>query len=502
MENKKYQATIGLEIHAELKTKTKMFCCCKNNSDEEKPNVNICSICTGQPGTLPVINKQAVKNVLKMGVALGAKLADFTEWDRKNYFYPDIPKGYQISQYKYPLITGGKLNGINITRIHLEEDTASSSHNEDFSLVNFNRAGVPLMELVTEPELHTGKETADFARELQLLLQYLGAGEANMEKGEMRIEANISVSQTEKLGTKVEVKNINSFKAVEKAVAYEIDRQIQVLESGEKVVQETRGWNEDKQNTFSQRLKEDSHDYRYFSDPDLPKFKLSEIPEFTMVNLKKELPELPWEKRERYEKDYGIKAVEVEIFVKPGIIADFFEKVCADFNGDTRPTGSSGRENLIKLASNYIISDLLGLINSGSEKTKGNSLRLTEYLIAPRTSLGLLEDRGFANLIKMVAEAKISSRGAKDILKIMFEHGGEPAEIAEKENLLQKSDLVELEKIAEKIIAENSKVVADYKAGKEAALMSLVGQGMKVTKGSANPQVLKEVFLKLLKNEI
>jgi aspartyl-tRNA(Asn)/glutamyl-tRNA(Gln) amidotransferase subunit B len=486
----KYKATIGLEIHAEMKTETKMFCACKKDSNEEKPNVNICPICTGHPGTLPVINKQAVKNVLKMGVALGAKLADFTEWDRKNYFYPDIPKGYQISQYKYPLITGGKLNGINITRVHLEEDTAKSSHDQgDFSLVDFNRAGVPLMELVTEPELHSGKDTADFARELQLLLQYLGVGDANMEKGEMRIEANISVSTTEKLGTKVEVKNINSFKAVEKAVAYEIERHIQVLESGGKIVQETRGWNEDKQITFSQRLKEDSHDYRYFPDPDLPKMKISEIPEFTMVNLKKELPELPWEKRERYEKDYGIKAVDVEIFVRPGIIGDFFEKVCVDFKGD---------KNLIKLASNYIISDLLGLMKNKQEKAQENSLRLTADLIAPRNPLGFLRDEDFASLIKMVADNKISSRGAKDILKIMFEEGGSPMQIAEEKDLLQKSDLGELEKIANQIILDNPKVVADYKAGKEVALMSLVGQGMKATKGSANPQVLKEVFLKLL----
>jgi aspartyl-tRNA(Asn)/glutamyl-tRNA(Gln) amidotransferase subunit B len=496
-----------------MKTKTKMFCACKNNPDEEKPNVNICPICTGQPGTLPVINKQAVKNVLKMGVALGAKLADFTEWDRKNYFYPDIPKGYQISQYKYPLITGGRLNGINITRVHLEEDTAKSSHDQGeparmnirsdgFSLVDFNRAGVPLMELVTEPELHSGKETADFARELQLLLQYLGVGDANMEKGEMRIEANISVSTTDKLGTKVEVKNINSFKAVEKAVAYEIDRHIQVLEGGGKIVQETRGWNEDKQITFTQRLKEDSHDYRYFPDPDLPKMKISEMTEFSVENLSKELPELPWQKRERYEKDYGIKVVDVEIFVRPGIISTFFEKVCTDFAGD---------KNLIKLASNYIISDLLGLMNLEKDGPRGGSpLRLTEDLITPRTSpapkdliaprnpLGFLEDRDFASLIKMVAEAKISSRGAKDILKIMFEQGGSPAEIAEKEGLLQKSDLGELEKIASQIIVDNPKVVADYKAGKEAALMSLVGQAMKATKGSGNPVVLKELFLKLL----
>jgi len=474
MENSKYKATIGLEIHAEMNTQTKMFCGCENNPDEGKPNVNVCPVCMGHPGTLPVINKQAVENVLKTGVALGSKLADFTEWDRKNYFYPDIPKGYQISQYKYPLITGGKLNGINITRIHLEEDTARSSHDQgEFSLVDFNRAGVPLMELVTEPELHSGKETADFARELQLLLQTLKVGDANMEKGEMRIEANISVSTTDKLGTKVEVKNINSFKAVEKAVAYEIERHIKVLEEGGKIVQETRGWNEDKQITFSQRLKEDSHDYRYFPDPDLPKMKISEIEEFSLENLKKELPELPWQKRGRYEKDYGIKAVDVEIFVRPSVVSIFFEDVCHDFAGD---------KNLIKLASNYIISDLLSLMRNNK----------TEHL-------GQLADKNFAHLIKMVAESKISSRGAKDILKIMFEVGGGPSEIAEKEGLLQKSDLGELQKIAEKIVTDNPKVVADYKAGKEAALMSLVGQGMKATKGSGNPQVLKKIFEDIIK---
>jgi len=471
MENSKYKATIGLEIHAELKTKSKMFCSCKNNPDEEKPNVNICPVCTGQPGTLPVLNNQAIKNVLKVGVALGSQIADFTEWDRKNYFYPDIPKGYQISQYKYPLVTGGQLNGVNITRIHLEEDTAKSSHDQgEFSLVDFNRAGVPLMELVTEPELHSGKDTADFARELQLLLQYLGVGEANLEKGEMRIEANISISDTDKLGTKVEVKNLNSFKAVEKAVSYEIERHAQVLAEGGKIVQETRGWDEDKQKTFSQRLKEDSHDYRYFPDPDLLKMKISEIPEFSVDNLKKDLPELPWEKRTRYEKDYGIKPEDVEIYVRPGIISAFFEKVCADFAGD---------KNLIKLASNYIISDLLGLMDGVA-------------------SLGGLTDKAFADLIKMVVESKISSRGAKDILKIMFEQGGVPAQIAEEKGLLQKSDEGELIKMAEKIVADNPVQVADYKAGKAMLLQYFVGQAMKVSKGSANPKLLQDIFLKLL----
>ncbi|HEY4493117.1 MAG TPA: Asp-tRNA(Asn)/Glu-tRNA(Gln) amidotransferase subunit GatB, partial [Candidatus Paceibacterota bacterium] len=301
-----YLPTIGLEIHAELKTRTKMFCDSKNDSDEVRPNVNICPICTAQPGTLPTINREAVKHVLKVGVACGSNLADYSEFDRKNYFYPDIPKGYQISQYKYPLVSGGSLNGVALTRIHLEEDTARSQHGStgspqdagDFSLIDFNRAGLPLMELVTEPVMHDAKTAGNFARELQLLLRYLGASEANMEKGQMRVEANISVAQNvngkaQKLGTKVEVKNINSFRAVEKAIEYEVKRQIEELEGGGVVVQETRGWDDAKGKTFSQRKKESSHDYRYFPEPDLPKLKLSEVAEFTTEGLKKGLPELP-----------------------------------------------------------------------------------------------------------------------------------------------------------------------------------------------------------------
>ena len=277
----KYIATIGLEVHAELKTTSKMFCSCKNDSNEERPNVNICPICMGHPGTLPVLNKEAIKHVLKVGLAVKGDRADFTQWDRKNYFYPDIPKGYQISQYKYPLISGGLLAGVELTRIHLEEDTAQSTHDTHHkSLINFNRAGVPLMELVTEPVIHDAITAVNFAKELQLALRYLGVGEANLEKGEMRVEANISVATPEdtkakKFGTKTEVKNLNSFKAVEKAIAYEIDRQEKLLEKGEKVVQETRGWDENAGNTFSQRAKESSHDYRYFPDPDIPKLKVS-----------------------------------------------------------------------------------------------------------------------------------------------------------------------------------------------------------------------------------
>jgi aspartyl-tRNA(Asn)/glutamyl-tRNA(Gln) amidotransferase subunit B len=234
-----YKATIGLEIHAELKTQTKMFCNSKNDPDEIRPNVNICPVCMGHPGTLPVINKEAVKSVLKVGMAVRGELADYTEFDRKNYFYPDIPKGYQISQYKYPLVSGGKLNGVELTRIHLEEDTALSKHKPNYSLVDFNRAGVPLMELVTEPVITSAIQAGAFAKELQLLLRYLGVADANMEKGEMRVEANVSVSKTGELGTKIEVKNLNSFKIAEKAIEYEIKRQTELLEGGGKVEQET-----------------------------------------------------------------------------------------------------------------------------------------------------------------------------------------------------------------------------------------------------------------------
>ncbi len=467
----KYKATIGLEIHAELKTKSKMFCSCKNDPNETRPNVNVCPVCMGHPGTLPVLNKEAIKQVLRVGLACGSEIANFTEWDRKNYFYPDIPKGYQISQYKYPLVVGGYLHGVRLTRIHLEEDTASSSHEgSDFSLVDFNRSSVPLMELVTEPVIHSAKEASDFAKELQLLLQYLGAGDANLEKGEMRIEANVSVSDCDdRLGTKAEVKNLNSFRSVERAIAYEIERHIEVLESGGKIVQETRGWDEAKQKTYLQRIKEDSHDYRYFPEPDLPKLMVYEF--FDLEKLKSELPELPWQRRERYLKVFGLKEQDAELFVNNTELGNFFEKVIVDFGGD---------KDLVKISSNYIGSDLLGILSKDA-------------------TLKFPDDKSFAKIIKMVKEGKISSRTAKDLLQRIIMEEVNPEEIAEKEGLIQKNDTGELKTMLEKLISENEKIVADYKAGKENAIMSLVGQAMKATKGSANPQMIKEILLTLLK---
>jgi len=461
-----YRPTIGLEIHAELKTRTKMFCACLNNPDEEAPNRNVCPVCMAHPGTLPVINREAVHKVLLVGTALNSTLADYTEFDRKNYFYPDIPKGYQISQFKYPLVSGGALNGVELTRIHLEEDTASSQHEGEKSLVNYNRAGVPLMELVTEPVIHDPETAGAFARELQLLLRTLGAGEANMEKGEMRVEANISISADDTLGTKVEVKNLNSFRSVERAIAFEVKRQAKLLEKGEKVMQETRGWDEAKQETFSQRKKESSHDYRYFPDPDLPKLVLSEIPEFTVENLKKELPELPWARRERYVAS-GINAEYAEMFVQDERFGSLFE------------SATKNNPELLKPVSSVLGSDIAGLVaKEGSE------------------GLAHIHPQALAEVVGKFAKGKLSSRGMKDSIIEAFKGGGDLVEISKK--YLQQSDEGALEAIVEKVISANPGVAEDYKAGKQAALQYLVGQGMKESRGSANPTILAELVKKKL----
>ncbi len=468
--SKKYYPIIGLEIHAELKTTTKMFCNSKNDPDETQPNVNICPVCMAHPGTLPVINKKAVEHVIRVGLALGGEIADFTEFDRKNYFYPDIPKGYQISQYKYPIVAGGNLNGVAITRVHLEEDTASSNHTSSGSLVDFNRAGVPLMELVTEPVIKSAEEAGAFAREFQLLLRTLGVSDADMEKGQMRVEANISISDNpDKFGTKVEVKNLNSFKAAEKAIKYELERMKDLLEEGkgEEIVQETRGWDDNKGSTFSQRSKESAHDYRYFPDPDLPKLKLHQA--FDIKNMKENLPELPWQKRDRFKK-YGISDEATEIFTQNAMLGEYFENVSSIFKEDLAK---------IKLASNYITSDIVGHLKNKPDVTMPSVINV-------------------AGLINMIAEGKISSRAAKDILEYMHGHDEDPEKIAEEKGLLQKSDEGELKHMIEKIIAENETIVAEYKQGKEASLQYLIGQVMKVSKGSANPQVAKNILLKMI----
>ena len=462
-----YVPTIGLEVHAELKTLSKMFCGCKNDPHEGEPNAHTCPVCLAHPGTLPVPNAEAIKKVLLFGKAVGATLAIFTEFDRKNYFYPDIPKAYQISQYAYPFVTGGSLLGVELTRVHLEEDTARSLHDKgDFSLVDFNRAGVPLMELVTEPVIHDAKTAGAFARELQLLLRTLDISDANMERGEMRVEANISVSKTGEFGTKVEVKNLNSFKSVEGAIDFEIKRQIELLESGGEVVQETRGWDEVNLRTFTQRVKETAKDYRYFPDPDLTKMDISKtpLPEITV--------KLPNEKRELYE-NLGLPSAVAEQIISDMALDNFFVNLIEGH-------GLTDVEEA-KLAANYLTSDILAILSSDDSK-----------------SFDLLNPAHFIELISMLKNNDINSRIAKDLLPELFGSVESPRSIATNRNLLQISDVSALEGIVREIIEANPTVAAEYRAGKETAIQFFVGQGMKATRGSANPAMLLEAFKKAL----
>lgn len=481
-----YKPTIGLEVHAELRTNSKMFCSCKNDPNEKRPNFNVCPICLAHPGTLPVANEQAIKNVIKAGLALNCEIARDSKFDRKNYFYPDLPKGYQISQYDMPFCKKGFLEiegrKIRITRIHLEEDTGSLMHPEgaDYSLVNLNRAGVPLMELVTEPDITSGKEARLFAEELQMILRYLGVSEANMEKGEMRVEVNISLSKTDKFGTKVEIKNLNSFKVVEKAVDFEIKRQTELLDNGEKVVQETRGWHDKKEITFSQREKEEAHDYRYFPEPDLPPMHFSEK---YIDDIKATLPELPEQKRERFEKEYGLDKTLTEIFIVNKDLSEYFEKVVSEFEEWTpEEEKDEAHKKVSKLVANYLISDLKGILGD-------KEFVETEFKITPEN---------FAEFIKMIYKNEISSRVAKSVLAEMFNTGVDPSSFVDDNNLRQVSDSGQLEKVAKEVLEKNPKAVADFKAGKQNSVQFLAGQVMQATRGTANPDKLRELLEKLL----
>lgn len=462
---KGYKPTIGIEVHAELRTKTKMFCNSKNEPHASNPNEHTCPVCMGHPGTLPVVNMEAVKHVLQVGLAVQGELADYTEFDRKNYFYPDIPKGYQISQYLYPLVKGGELSGVTLTRIHLEEDTARSQHDQgDGSLIDYNRAGVPLMELVTEPVIHDAKTAGTFARELQLLLRTLGASTANMEKGEMRVEANISVSKTEKFGTKVEVKNLNSFKSVESAIEFEIKRQIELLEEGGSVIQETRGWDESKSKTYSQRLKESADDYRYFPDPDIPKFKMSVSEVTSLSRLADSLPELPTEKREKY-RNIGLPSEQIEVIISDIDVDNFFTHCAKSATDDAQ----------IKLIANYLTSDVLSMLT--------DMHRITDASV-----------ENFVGLIKLVSEKQITSRVAKDLLFDVLFKDADAKAIAEERGLLQESDTDALRALVQQVINENTKVVKEYRDGKDASMQFLIGQAMRLSRGTANPSLLADLF--------
>ena len=493
-----YQPVIGLEIHVELNTKSKMFCSCLNNSDEKRPNVNICPICTAQPGTLPVINSEAVKKVLKTGLALNCRIPEDSKFDRKNYFYPDLPKGYQISQYDMPLCKEGFLNiagkKIKIRRVHLEEDTGRLLHpvGVQYSLVDFNRAGVPLMELVTEPDISSAKEARDFSQELQLILRYLGVSDADMEKGQMRVEANISLQKTENrkwktenLGTKVEIKNLNSFKAVEKAVEYEIERQKQSLESGKKIIQETRGWNDAKGETFSQREKEEAHDYRYFPEPDLPPLK---FPAKEIDKIRAEIPELPQQKRERFDKEYGLGPKTIEVFISNKDLSEYYEKVMSELRNwikEAELKEKIGEEEFLKLAktsANYLITDVQGLL-------KNTPFVEADFSITPEN---------YAELVTLIYEDKISSKGAKMVLEEMFKTGADPSHLIGEKGLAQTTNEEEIRGLAREVVLQNLKAVEDYKKGKESSLQFLVGQLMAKSRGKANPQLANKLIKEVL----
>ena len=503
-----YKPVIGLEIHTALKTRTKMFCDSLNDPDEKRANWNVCPICVGHPGTLPVINEDAVKKVILTGLALNCSIAHDTFFERKNYFYPDLPKGYQISQYQKPLCEKGYLDigdpstgaqgskRIRITRIHLEEDAGRLQHEDDASLVDYNRAGVPLMELVTEPDFTNGADVRAFSEEYQLILKYIGASDADMEKGLMRVEVNISLQPkfsifnfqparmtlsgwfSNKLGTKVEIKNLNSIKAAADSVDYEIERQAKILEAGEKVIAETRGWDENKKATFSQRSKEEAHDYRYFPEPDLPPLKILESRiknqelsgehGFYIDEIKATLPELPNARRERFKEQYGLPDADVIIFSTSKTLGDYFELV----------TKKLDDKKLFKLASNYIITEI---------KKHGG---VQDIKIKP-------ED--FADLIKRVDRKEISSSGAQTVLEEMLKTGDSPEHIIKEKDLGQVSDSGVLDAVVDKVLADNPKPVEDYKKGKEVSLKFLIGMAMRESKGKGNPQVLEEIIKNKLK---
>lgn len=503
----KFQPIIGLEIHVQLKTKSKMFCGCPNGFGLEKePNVNICPVCTGQPGSLPVINQEAVRKVLKTGLALNCQISDFSKFDRKNYFYPDLPKGYQISQYDSPFCLSGYLEldsatKIKIRRIHLEEDTGRLVHptGVDYSLVDFNRAGVPLMELVTEPDIKSAAEAKEFCQELQLILRYLDVSDADMEKGQMRCEVNISLCELKtksekqktdeeiekKLGTKVEIKNLNSFRAVERAIEHEIERQSEILEAGDKIIQETRGWSDEKQKTFSQRIKEEAHDYRYFPEPDLPPLtQLLAISD----QLSAELPEMPQAKRKRFVKEFNLPANDIEVFVNNKELADYFENVISDLDQwqeDKKKEIKAGREKLTKLVANYLINELPRITDG---------LRMGEYKLNEK-----ITEENFAEFILLISNQAISSSAAQTVLAEMFKTGIDPSHIIGEKELGQISDEERLEKIIGQVIKNNSRLAEEYKKGKKNILQYLIGQAMKETKGRANPQIIRKLMENRLK---
>lgn len=500
----KYQAIIGLEIHAELSTKSKMFCACDNDANGKKPNTNVCPICLGHPGTLPVPNKKAIEYVLATGLALNCEINFNSKFDRKNYFYPDLPKGYQISQYDQPLAFNGQLEvdgeKITITRIHLEEDTGKLSHpkNSDYTLIDFNRAGTPLLELVTDPVIKDATSAKKFCQKFQQILRYLEVSQADMEKGEMRCEANVSVQDANqfsiidgqiktkknyKLNPKVEVKNINSFRALEKAINYEIKRQSKALDNGEEIIAETRGWDDKKNKTISQRIKENSADYRYFPEPDIPPL---EIDGKWLADIRATLPELPLQKIARFSIEYGLSAEMAEIITNDKKIANWTEQVISELNAWIEANGDSAQrqdKKLAKTACNWISSELIRHLNKTKEKI--TDLRFSA--------------ENFAELICLIYQNKINSSAGQLILERMYQTGGDPTNIMEEMGLEQIDDRDKLKEDIEKTLNHYPEQVEQYKKGKTNVIQFLLGKVMADSKGKANPQTAREILEEMLK---
>jgi aspartyl-tRNA(Asn)/glutamyl-tRNA(Gln) amidotransferase subunit B len=486
-----YLTTIGLEVHAELSTRNKMFCDCANDAVEKTPNLNVCPICMGHPGTLPVANRDAILKMLRVGLALGCSIEKHSFFERKNYFYPDLPKGYQISQYQMPFCREGSLTiasgkKIRIERIHLEEDAGKLIHDRDpaWALVDYNRAGVPLMELVTHPDLETPEDVRQFATELQLLLRYLEASDADMEKGQMRVEVNLSLRPKGRkdYGTKVEVKNINSISAAARAAAVEIERQSAALDAGETLVQETRGWDDVKQTTVRSRVKEGSADYRYFPEPDLPPVVFSDI---EIDELRAALPESPAQRRARFKEEYALPAGDVEILTVFKELGDFFEEVVSELRNENNPLTGEATDygKLTKTAANWLITQLQPKLFAATAVP--HDTKITPAL--------------FADFIVRVAKGQIGSSAAQTVLQAMWETGEDPEDIIKDRDLAQVSDSASLNIFVEDAIAQSERAVADFKAGKEAALKAIVGKVMQLSKGKANPQTAEQLLREKLR---
>jgi aspartyl-tRNA(Asn)/glutamyl-tRNA(Gln) amidotransferase subunit B len=479
-----YEAIIGLETHCQLNTKSKIFCSCPTNFDSP-PNTNVCPICLGYPGVLPVLNQEVLASAVKLGLAIDGKITPHSKFDRKQYFYPDLPKNYQISQYDLPIVEQGQLEIeivdkktkevsrkiIGITRLHMEEDAGKLVHagserlsGSTHSLVDFNRTGVPLLEIVSEPDLRTGAEAAEYAQELRRLVRYLGISDGNMQEGSLRCDVNISVRKkgTKKFGTKVEIKNMNSFSAIQKAIEYEIDRQIEAIENGELIVQETRLWEEATQRTISMRKKEGSSDYRYFPEPDLPPLEVS--PE-QLKAWAEELPELPARKRRRYEEEFGLSPYDARVLTDDRTVAEYFETaVIAGANA--------------KLVANWISQDIAAYLNN-------NKLMITEIA---------LQASDLAELVKLIETGTISGKIAKEILPELLTQGGSPKALVEKKGLIQISDTSAIEKLIEEIIASHPSELEKFRSGKTNLKGFFVGQVMKKSGGKADPKLTSQIL--------